>query len=1066
MSAHDLPFTVSRRTVLGAGAGAAGLGLTGLAGPFGSRPAFAADGKTGSTYYTPAKVTNARANIERYGWAASLRDAAIAAAERYVNRTDDELWSLVPAQTVGRSLGVLIRYQARILGAPGAAQGGVGDGAAINRFGNYPWIIDQFAHPWKIKNPANGELYPSNDFASYYAAGLDEHGEFDPALARERGSQFLVNELYPERGEGWGVDDGTGWTDADGHIWTFIAYYCHWGLWYRTGSTTYGLLHHALVSLRDAHLYTGEARYAHKGLVLLDRIADVYPAMDVTAFRWQDGYDNGDPGIHTAQGKTVNDIWETGVANYLIQAYDAFWPAMDDPELLSFVQAKASQYAITTPKGSVAELRQHIEDHVLRLVLPAVRTSQIRGNTGMHHATLALAAVVLDSAGESNEILDYCFQPGALVSVKGAQFPYGRQFQVTGGDLARLLVDAVDRDGNGNESAPGYNSSWVTTLLPMADAVAGYQRYPDHDLFGNVKYRRMFTAIAPMMMLGRYTPTIGDSGNTGGPALVANLNTSIVGFAATKDPVLAQLIALLAKGDLSTVHGSIFDAEPEAIRDEITAAVAEHGPLNPGTTHLTGYGFAGLRQGSGADSRAVWTYYGRSSGHGHLDCLNLGVYGAGMDLAPDLGYPEVTGTDPERLNWTAATVSHNTVVVDEASQKPQWVATPLLLGAGDKVSLSEVESADAYPTLARYRRTTALVEVDEATSYAVDVFRVSGGSSHVFSFHGGPGTVATSGLSLSAQETGSYAGPDVPFRDASWNTAKRAGFNYLDRVERDAAPAPVWSVDWAVRDQWNVHPVDPDAHLRLTMLSPVGDVALADGIPPRNKPGNPASLRYVLARRTGADLTSTFASVIEPYVGTRSIRSSRLASIAGNPAPDVITAVRIELADDRIDYVVSAADPGRDFVIDGTVRFRGRFGWIRLSGGAVTGRWTLGSSVLALVDEDRPAVPAALTGTVVSFTRDLVLDNEIVVNHDPLPGAMARTVERLVGAWVHVTNDGRRNACYRIESVELTGRNQLRLGLGQQTLVRSLADPNDADGGYVHDVAVGAAMTVPLPYES
>jgi len=1227
MSPQHSPATVTRRTVLGAGAAAAGLGLTGLSIPFGSRPAFAAEGKTGSTYYTADKVANARANIAKYSWAAELRDTAVAAAERYVNRTDDELWSLVPAQTIGRSLGVLIRYQARILGAPGAAQGGVGDGAAINAFGNYPWIIDQFEHPWKIKNPANGELYPSNDFASYYAAGLDEHGEFDPALARQRGSQYLVNELYPERGEGWGVDDGSGWTDDDGNIWTFIAYYCHWGLWYRTGSTTYGLLQHALQVLRDAYLYTGEERYAHKGMVLLDRIADVYPAMDVTAFRWQAGFDNGDPAVHTAQGKTVNDIWETGVANSLIQAYDAFWPAIEtDSALLSFVQDKASTYGISTPKATAADLRRHIEDHVLRLVLPAVKNSQIRGNTGMHHATLALAAVVLDSAGESNEILDFCFQPGALVQVKDASAPYGRRYEVTGGDLARLLVDAVDRDGNGNESAPGYNTLWLNSLLPMADAVAGYQRYPDYDLFGNVKFRSMFTAVAPIMMLGRYTPSIGDSGNAGGPGLVSNLTTSTVGFTATGDPMLAQLIDLLAKGDLSAVHGSVFDADPEAIRDQVQAVVAEQGPLNPATTHLTGYGFSGLRQGAGSDARAIWTYYGRSSGHGHLDCLNLGVHGAGMDLAPDLGYPEVTGSDPERLNWTAATVSHNTVVVDEASQQPQWVATPLLLGTGEQVSLAEIESAKAYPTLDRYRRTTALVKVDEASSYAVDLFRVSGGKSHVFSFHGGPGPVTTSGLTLAEQTSGSYAGPEVPFRDPSYNTAKRCGFNYLDKVERDTTPAPSWSVDWAIGDQWDVHPVDPDAHLRLTMLNQVGDVALADGVPPRNKPGNPASLRYLLARRStagpdgeplpanqlanggfedltggfptgwtqfnpanpatlvtdpvhggthairladpdttlssglrsasvdatpgqlleasawmlvtagspelylefwnatgtrirvvtakaatsgdwqlvrlqgtapagtvratvlvysssvnigtvvvddaglgvvtagGPGLSSTFTSVIEPYVGSRVVRSSRLAAISGSPAPEVATAVRIELADDRIDYLISSADPEQEFVIDGVVRFRGRFGWLRLSGDRVAHRYSLGTTKLQLVDEDRPTMVAELTGTVDSFTQDLALENAMVINHDPVPGQFARTVSRLVGSWIHVANDGVRNACYRIESATVTGRNQLRLGLGGQTLVRELADPDDANGGYTYDVAAGARFTIPLAH--
>ncbi|ACQ81577.1 Heparinase II/III family protein [Beutenbergia cavernae DSM 12333] len=1064
MPGTPAPRGLARRTFLGLGATTAGVAMVGVE-PWlpGHRPAFAADGKTGPTYFTPDKVANARANVARFDWAAALRDAAVTAADPYLAVPDDQLWSMVPAQTVGRSLGVLIRYQARLLGSPGP------EGPEINRFGNYPWLIDQFAEPWKITSPVTGERYPSNDFASFYAAGIDEHGEFDPELARENGSQYLVNELYPERGEGWGVDDGSGWQDPDGNVWTFIAYYCHWGLWYRTGATTYGLFQHALQSLRDAYLYTGDARYAHKGLVLLDRIADVWPAMDVTAFPWEEGFDNGDPAIHTAQGKTVNDIWETGVANYLIQAYDAFWPAIDtDPELLAFVAAKTAEFGIPTPKSTPAELRAHIEDHVLRLVLPAVQNSQIRGNTGMHHATLALAAVVLDRAGESDAMLDFCFQPGGLEEVEDPDAPYGRRCVVTGGDLARLLVEEVDRDGWGNEAAPGYNVLWLNSLLPMADAVDGYQRYPDYDLFGHLKFQRMFGANPPITMLSRYTPSIGDSGKAGSPGVVANLATTTTGFLKTGDPLQAQLIHLLAQGDLSGVHGSVFDAEPEAVQAEVAQVVAEHGPFDPATVHQAGYGFSGLRSGSGDARSAVWMYYGRSQGHGHLDCLNLGVFGAGMDLAPDLGYPEVTGTDPERLNWTAATVSHNTVVVDAASQAPQWVGVPTLLDAGSVVSAAEVEAAHCYPHVSRYRRTTALVTIDDDAAYAVDVFRVRGGRSHVFSFHGGPGEASADGLALVAQDGGSYAGPDVPFQDPDYNSAARSGFNYLTRVERDQAPPATWSVDWAVRDQWDVHASDPDAHLRLTMLTESHEVALADGIPPRNKPGNPESLRYTLVRRDGEDdLESTFTSVLEPCVGASRLRSVRRASLGGGSDPSSVSAVRVELEDGRVDYVVSSLDDDVEHVIDDRIRFRGRLGVIRIApDGTVELRHLHGARILELLDEHRPTALAEVRGVVATFTQGLEPENEVVLEIEPIRGGVGRTLRRLTGAWVHIDTDGERNGSYRIESARLAGRDRLRLSLGAQTLVRGLADPDDADGGYVYDLVVGAPARVPLTWES
>lgn len=200
-------------------------------------------------------------------------------------------------------------------------------------------------------------------------------------------------------------------------------------------------------------------------------------------------------------------------------------------------------------------------------------------------------------------------------------------------------------------------------------------------------------------------------------------------------------------------------------------------------------------------------------------------------------------------------------------------------------------------------------------------------------------------------------------------------------------------------------------------------------------------------------------------MGSRAVRSSRLASIAGNPDPSLVTAVRVELADGRTDYVVSSLDDNRTYLIDDVLRFRGRFGWLRIQGRSVTCRYKLGTKLLELVNESRPAAAPALTGRVTSFTGELSLTNEIVITHDPVPGRLADTVSRLVGSWIHVANDGERNACYRIETVEVVGRDQLRLGLGAQTLVRSLADPTNADGGYTHDVANEAAITVPLGYE-
>ena len=55
-------------------------------------------------------------------------------------------------------------------------------------------------------------------------------------------------------------------------------------------------------------------------------------------------------------------------------------------------------------------------------------------------------------------MIDYNYRTGKLVKITGSEYPYGRKFIVTGGNVLATLIDDVDRDGFGNEAAPGYNS--------------------------------------------------------------------------------------------------------------------------------------------------------------------------------------------------------------------------------------------------------------------------------------------------------------------------------------------------------------------------------------------------------------------------------------------------------------------------------------------------------------------------------------------------------------------------------------------------------------------------------
>lgn len=1154
--------------------------------------------KTRSTFYTEEKVANARNNVQQYEWAKGHRSGAVSAAAKYVEAGWDFLWKSVPPQTLPRSYAVN-----QPLGSPVS-------GKEIDKWGNYPYKADPFNEPWKLIDPSavdeNGKSYryPTNDFKSYYESGLDEQGIFRRELADP---QYLVNELYPEKGETWGVDDGYGWVDENGNYYTFISYYTHWHLWYSNGVVV-----DAIKALRDAYIFTGEKQYAQAGIVLLDRIADVYPSLDLRVFD-RSIYWHSDGG--RAGGKAVGSIWETGLVKEFIKAYDAFFPAMDDPEVMDevlvFLQQKGEQYKLSF-KDSATGIRKNIEDGILKEVYPNVKNANIFGNNGFHQSALALAAVVYDTLPETKEWLDFNFQSGGLLS---------NPYRVTGGNILAGLVNTVDRDGHGNEGSPGYNRLWISSFLEVANILEGYDKYPEADLYQNVKFRKMFSAMYPLTMLERYTPSIGDTAAAGNPVHVLDLAQMIRAYEVYREPIFAQLAYFLNNYRASGIHGDVFTENPEQIGKDIEAVIAEIGPLDLESTNLSGFGYAGLRDGfktvpqygeslffmdmeviestigyrffdsnstvqleanepghsitfafpvtaageydvllrpwrapsyarynvyiddqfvkevdffgsskelellgtltleegkhqisfrysgitDGASNykmgvtelrlqepqdddqpepvdtqRGMWMYYGVSSGHGHRDTLNLGIHAFGLDLAPDLGYPKFAdAVDMHRAQWMNNTISHNTVVVNKRKMATQVVSLPKHVDLnGGRVQLIDVEAPKVYPQTSQFRRTSAMIRVDGDNSYIVDFFKVQGGSDHHFSFHSMEGEVTTEGLDLipqadeSGQYVGTYAGPDVPFGqrvdDVDGPGYMGSGFHWLKDVDRAQNPTAPFSVDWNVKDTWNIYGggagANTDVHLRLTMLTPLDDAALADGLPPDNKPGNPKEIRYFIGHRSGTNLDSLFTSVIEPYKGSRFVQSIEKAEVRqGENEADgsKVQAVKVVLENGRTDYIVYSLDSSQEYIIDDQFRFQGFFGLYSVMDGKQEYAYVHDGTAIRPLDSEAEPVRARLTGTVTDFTRELSVSNELLVTMD-LEGMQP---EDLIGKWLFVENDQVRNAAYQIRGIEGLGGNQYSLKLGDITLIRSFANVNDFSKGYIYDIAPGAAFVIPLSHE-
>lgn len=1082
--------------------------------------------KTASTYYTEEKLEAAHENIQKYSWAQTLRDTAVKNAEKYVGK-EEKLWNLVTQEGLPR--GITVGFQ----NDPNAYTCAYCGCDIRAKYYAYGWISSPLENPWKVQCPDCRRWFPSNDFEGFYQLGIDENGTFRHDLAHERNAElvangedgYLKNILYPEKDVdgvvNWGVDDGfgykTGVTFSNNVVEskTWIAYYIHYGLWYRSnpgGGPIYnqGVLSDALNTLRDAYLYTGDARYGRTGAILIDRVADVYPDFDLSPYYGKFYNSHGGGG----EGKIIGRIWETGLAKNMVYAYDAFYPAMDDPYVINFLNQKAEKYNLPNKKESAKEIRENGANGILRTVFAAAKKAQILGNFGMHQSAVANAAIVHDTMPETAEWIDWVYQDG-----------YYARGKCTGGNVNAQLVNLVNRDAMGDEAAPGYNIGWLTNTTQIAEAMYGYDKYPAADLYQHPKFKKMFTTFLDLTLVGRNTVAIGDSGSTADTGLIMSTVSTILGFQRLGDPLLAQATYQLNGNSFDGLHADIFTKDPEAVIDQMREIVRERGQLSFGSKYLGGEGFGILRAGEYRDAankanivdtqRDFWIRNGRTAGHGHPDALNLGIEAFGINMAPELGYPEATGSDPNRVQWINSSISHNTVTVDlkpdcniAASGQTQH------FDDSGRVKMMDL-SHDAYVKKYSdgiYRRTLVMVDASDEVSYGIDFFRVKGGNDHLYSFHSQSDTVAeVTGLSLRDQKRavdidadgnpvyewiGSYAGADVPWGvDTASNASSRYGTTWLEHIRKDKAPKGAFSVDYKIDDFREVLPYEMDLHLRVTMLNnDLSEVTLAKGTPPRVR-GNPSKLEFLIARRKGTNLDTLFTTVYEPYRDERYIEqlegidnmspdaakvkllqahqddpsvTSRTVIHAKSGTEgenDVARAVKVTLCGGRVDYVIYATNQQVMYTVtelniadnNGAVTvtesdlfdYRGFVGVRTMMQGEEIYSYLNDGDTLGDMSGQ-----AAVSGTVTGFTKELSSENEITIRPDT-----AIDPAKLNGKHIVVKNDAVESGTYEIRSASANADGSIKLDIGDVTLIRAY---KNAGKDFTYNIAEGQSFRIPL----
>ena len=1033
------------------------------------------EGKGRSSYYTAEKIQNARANAQIYPWARSAKETAVALGDQYAGM-EDKLWNLVTTQELPRSYYVGYRNdpQAGLCRYCGA-------NIAVEFGSLYAWIKDPLTMPWKVQCPKCRRKFPSNDFGSFYQLGIDEHGNFSYEQAKQKNAElvaagqpgYLVNIEFPEMDktlgiQGWGVDDGygyrTGHTYSNGveEVHTYISHYNHFGIWHE------GIINTALRALKDAYLYTGDAKYGRTGAILLDRIADVYPAMDTRPYRWQLTADAS----YAPKGKIVDLVWENQYAEEWSFTYDLFFPMYQDAGVIQFLSGKAERYQLENPKTSAGRIRENCEDGILREIFKGAQSGMLNGNFGMTQSAVANSAVALDTMPETKQMIDWIFQDGEKIYL----YPSSAQADVvTGGNVQRQIIDNVDRDGISDEIAPGYASIWVGGLISLINSLAGYDRYAEMDLYSNPRVIKMLTAMYPLTLSRRATAQIGDSGAVADNTL-AGLYTSraIPAYQNTKRPEFAQIIYFMNGNKTEGLHYDVFTENPESLAADVRETVKQYGEYNfDQSGMLAGYGFAALRGGIKLDlqdqdydtQRTFWMNFTRANAsHAHYDGLNLGIEAYGLNIAPELGYPHKVIGDLYYY-WGSGTVSHNTVVVGKRSQKgvPD-TGKPLHFDDAGRVQVMDARAPERYDAVSEYRRTLVSVDVDDEVSYGVDFFRVTGGDEQVYSFHAltdlrptletldGAPIPLTPQTDQQGNYIGSYDGPNTEFQAEG----VISGYSYLKNVDRAANPGSAYTADFTIKDFRKTLSAPRDVHLRLTALNDfaVNELAVAMGEPGQAN-GNPTELTFLLQKRTGSNLDSLFTTVFEPYDGESSVQDIRQVPVRaadGSAAVGTVKAVKVSLKNGRVDYIVYAENNQVEYLVDDLFPFQGFVGVYSLKDGENVYAYLNDGTTLGQLNSQ-----SAYTGTVEDFTKELAFHNTITVSLD-----QSAAPEELAGKWVYIENGVSGNGAYAIRSARRLEDGRLELDIGDVTLIDSLKSAEAGEYQYHYNIQPGAALRIPL----
>jgi hypothetical protein len=820
----------------------------------------------------------------------------------------------------------------------------------------------------------------------------------------------------------------------------------------------------AIYALTYAYALTGDPKYAHKALIIMDALATVSPTTS--------GPRDFTSNLNINQGRLH---WLTSIVHRakldLVRAYDLLYHSMDVME--------------PSPTNPGRTLKENIEAGLLVDYL--FDTFDIR-NGRLHN-----------------------LQNHEADSVRGmlaVGLVLGNPEWITWGinDIAAFLENTIDRDGIYYETTYKYARFADQLFMSMADMA--YRYSPDNyegdgfparssfpyqaNYYDHPKLRKFLIGRRERIDAAGFEPTIGDGGSNVGNNLAHVLDRSLernelqaLAVLATRcsDPVersrYTQMLLEATHGDLYSFRSG-YEALFATFELPAVQPTQNKAETNTSASNLLGGTVtAYLRSGTGTQQRAAVLRGGPTLTHGHDDPLSLYLFAKGYDLSVDIGYG-LAGS-PVHWGWGVRSISHNLVVVNKGMSRNDihYHVGPGAdtLAFARQAGLSGVEMDarlmfDPSDGVSQYQRGVWQVDVSASDSYWIDIFRITGGNTHDYSFHSAgaivelegtpddaiPGVWTLHGLdepqatfNAPQRSWGERIIPGEAVKDLGlagekvrsryWAPPPGNGYGFIYDV-KGGQPAGDWSGTWTLADT-------TDTKLRLTMLAEGGAHAVYKGLGP-NRSGK-EQYAYVIARREGTtseSLKSRFVSIIQAYEGQPIV--TRINELPRHVGADQSVALRLELADGTIDYVLSNPQPGMDVQAYDTQTLLATdalFALIRVRDGEVVKWHMVGGTGLKYGSWQVTASVADYSGVVESID----YADCCFTTSAPIPSSV-------IGSTLLLDDIGyTRNTAYEVKGVEQLPDGRCLVSLGDTTLeLASTGIKSIVDQALLE-------LTVPLP---